>query len=108
MGFGRTSHLPAGPHVDATPAGRKSALPVVFTLIQQWEIHSRGTVKGILSSHAVFAKSQRWGRGGDCLKGVTIAGSGKQKYGSLKTFHLIQVKSVSLFTFDGEIKPATI
>lgn len=76
----------AGPHVDATPVGRKSVLPVVFTLIQQWEIHSRGTVKGILSSHAFLAKNQRWDREGDCLKGVTIEGSGKQKPGSLEDF----------------------
>lgn len=29
--------------------------------------------------------------------------SGTQKHGSRKTFNLIQVKSVSFFTFDGEV-----
>lgn len=63
----------------------------------------QGNCEGMLSSHAFLAKNQRWDREGDCLKGVTIEGSGKQTHGNLKTFHLIQVKSVSLFTFDGEI-----
>jgi len=81
-GFGRTSDQLVGPHIDATPATDEVSLAyMIFTLIQQWEIHSKGTVKWILSSHACFSKSRRWNREGDCLKEVTIEGSGKQKHG---------------------------
>lgn len=76
---------------------------MIFTLIQQWEITLQGNCEMDPFSPCCFSKSQRRNREGDCLKGVTIEGSGTQKHGSRKTFNLLQVKSVSLFTFDGEV-----
>lgn len=103
MGFGRTSDQLAGPQTDATPAADGSLFRYDFYLNSAVGNTLQGNCEMDPFSPCCFSKSQRRNREGDCLKGVTIEGSGTQKHGSRKTFNLLQVKSVSLFTFDGEV-----